>query len=357
VERCLLLVAENSPSDTNPPFSNRTKTIMGKYTNYDCENLDGLDVEVVRTVVNPQFSDFPLDRFPHFWRSPFGKKDQRLYARKGHGEFFTGISSLAGKSGISNKDGLQKAEIDLAFRGIDARQKWSERAEYGSCFHLLVALHERGELRFAFGEHDWVEVVDDFIATNGFFSFRKQWIEDIQNDFHCYFKFKKESDVKVITTEVMAARDDWFMATPLDIIAEMTFNRKRIIANINLKTGDTFPFDEGYYFQTSLEAYLYNRQIEKGGSKHKYSLDGSFCWRPKTRAKTPGAYELSKNAINSYTEEDFAHAAWLVKRNKMYIPSTDSKIVTFHGDESNNQIIIRTPYEWLAQMNGEKSTF
>jgi hypothetical protein len=328
---------------------------MGKFTNYDSQELDGLVVENVRTVVNPEFSDFPLDKFPNFWRSPFGKKDQRLYAKKGFPEFFCGISSLAGKAGISNKEGLRKAELDLAFRGIDAQQKWSERTEYGSCFHLLVALHERGELKFVFGEHDWVDVVNDFIEEFGFHSYRKQWIADIQNDFHCWFQFKRDYNVKVVTTEVMVSRDDWFTATPLDDIVEMDFNKKRIFADINLKTGDTFPFDEGYYFQTAFEAYLYNRQIEKDGKRHKYTLDGAFCWRPKTRAKTPGAYELSKNTINLYTEEDFAHVAWLVKRNKLNIPSPDSKIVTFHGNEQDSKIVIRTPYEWLKNMNGDTS--
>lgn len=326
---------------------------MGKFTNYDTSEQSGLIVEDVRTVVNPEFGDFPLELFPNFWRSPFGSPNQRLYARKGHPEFFSGISSLASACGLTDKSGLNKARVTMAFQGLDADIKWNERANYGSCLHLLIALHERNELKFVFGLHDWTEVVEDFITSYGYHSLREQWYADIQNDMAAYFSFKRDSNVKIVTTEVMVCHDDWHIATPLDIVAQMDFGGKRIFANINIKTGDTHPFSEDYFIQTCLEAYLYNRQIEKNGKKNKYSLNGSFCWRPKTRSKTPGNYELSKNTINLYTEDDFLYIAEYVKRKKPYVPSSDSKIVTFHGNEENSKIIIRTPYEWLKNMNGD----
>lgn len=321
---------------------------MGKFTNYDSEVKDGLQVENVRTVVTNKFADFPLDKFPHYWRSPFGKKDQRLYARKGYPEFFCGISSLASSCGITDKSGLNKARVQLAFQGIDSDIKWNERANYGSCLHLLIALHERGELRFVFGEHDWVEVAEDFIQEFGYHSLRAQWINDLQNDMASYFSWKKDNKVEVIATEIMVAHEEWHVATPIDLLVEMDFNRKRIKADINIKSGDTHPFSEDYYFQVALETYLYNRQI----GKSKYQAEGAFLWRPKTRATTPGKYEMSKNAINAYGLDDFEFAARWVERKKPYIPSADSKIVTYRGTEEDVKVVISTPYEWLARING-----
>lgn len=320
-----------------------------KYTDYDKVEIKGCEAEVVRTVTGVK--DFPIELFPNFYRSSFGKQGQRLYARKGDMEFYSGITGAISRSGLVDMSGLNKARVNLAYQGIDADAKWSERAEYGSCFHLLVALHERGELRFTFGGTDWVQVVDDFIAEFGLFSFRKQWIADIKNDFAAWFQFKKDKNVRIITTEVMAAHEVWRIATPLDIIAEIDFNRGRIVCNINLKTGDTHAFGDSYYLQTAMEAYLYNRQI----GEHKYKLQGSFCWRPKTRASTPGAYELSKNTIGTFTEEHFEHVGRTALYGNLYKAS--GAIVTYNGDEENVIVNVLTPYEWLADLNGVNHGF
>lgn len=318
------------------------------YTKYDTEVIEGCEVENVRLAVNPDFSDFPKNKFPIVYRSSFGKEGQRLYAMKGSMEFFCGITSAIGRSGLVDQSFLNKARVKMAFEGKDADAIWQERANYGSCLHLLVAMHERGELVFEFHSDEWRKVADSFIEEYGYQALRSKWYSDLMNDMYSWFDFKKEKNVRVITTEVAVYHPEWMIITPLDVIAEMDFNKGRVIANINLKTGDTHAFSDSYYLQTSMEAYLYNQII--GDSP--YKLSASFCWRPKTREKTPGAWELSKNTISSYTPKHFARVGETVLLAEPPMNQASGAIVSFFGNESNFHKQLLTPYEWLARING-----
>lgn len=285
---------------------------------------------------------FPISYFRKMYRAPFGS-DSRWYFTDQAVEFYSGLTGAISKSGAVDKSFLHKASKNLALQGIDSDELWGERADYGSCFHLLVALYERGEMPFSFNGQEWRDIMEEFIKDGGYEIHRRKWEEDLQNDMAMWFKFKKEYDVKVVATEIMVYNDDWKIATPLDIICGMNFGGKRILANVNLKTGDK-TFGDSYYLQAAMEAQMFNDLMED----KKWKLKGSFCLRPKKREKCVGDYEISKNCINLYSKELFDHIGKCVVLYE--INKAKGLVKQFSGEESNYEAKMLTPYEWLSEL-------
>lgn len=188
----------------------------------------------------------------------------------------------------------------------------------------------------------------DFIQTYGYQSYLPKWEEDLQNDMAAYFKWKKDYDVKVVATEIMVRHEAWRIATPLDIICAMNFGGKRIMANVNLKTGDK-GFSDAYGLQACMEAYMFNGMMPD----KKFKLKGSFCLRPKLRSRCTGDYELSKNHISEYSEDDMNFVGNTVVRFKRYQPKGNVKI--FEGNEKQFSATSFSPYEWLTYFKGDEN--
>lgn len=295
---------------------------------------------------------FPKESFANMFRAPFGS-ETRWYFFPGDDEFYSGITGAIGISPYSNKGFLHKASKELAFQGIDSDVKWGERADYGSCFHLLVSLHEMAGfgspdgLVFKFddiSDKGWRSVMDQFLTDGGYQHLRLRWEEDLQNDMAAYFRWKKEYEVEVAATEIMVRSTNYRIATPLDLIVKMKFGKGKILANVNLKTGDRM-FGDDYYVQAAMEAYLYNQMAPA-----KWKLAGSFLLRPKDRKKCVGDFELSKNCINLYEEEVFDLIGKCVTVKQSYKPT--GLIKWFTGDEQTFNATGITPYEWLKEFSG-----
>lgn len=298
------------------------------YTKINFTQVAGVDVESLPSSL--------AKHFPRFRRAPFS--NGRYYFNNTDPFFYSGLTGPIGYN--SDKRHLNKAAINMAYQGRSADFEWNERANYGTCFHLLVGLHEDGSLPFVFGDGDWRKVVQSFIEEYRYHEYAARWYSDIQNDFAAYFQWKQDSEVKVLSTEVVVSSQEWKIATPLDLIVEMKFNRKRILANVNIKTGD-HPFPADNLLQVGMEAYLWN-QCET----RPFDIEGTFAWRPKSRATSPGAYELSKNCM--YTEDNiplYNHIGNSVNIFGLNNPS--GKIVTFEGDEQSFKIQTLSPWEWL----------
>lgn len=304
------------------------------YAKMDFNREAGHEVENI-----PLVGSIDLSPFPKFWRAPFGSS--RLYFNKIDPFFYSGLTTPIGR--VSDKKFLRDAAVRMAFEGRSADEEWGERADYGSCFHLLVALHERGEVIFSYDDEEWVKVVDSFIEDGRYYDQRNKWIDDIKNDFFAYLSWKRDYEVEVHATEIMVANREYALATPLDIVCTMKFNRGRILANVNLKTGDK-GFSDDYAIQAGMEAWLFNQ--------HKDEMRGSFCWRPKDRKRSPGGYELSKN--HYHTDEDslelYTHIAKGVKLFKLN--ETSHKFQFYSGDATNPKVEYLTAHEWLARWQG-----
>lgn len=304
------------------------------YAKLDVNTEAGHEVESI-----PMVGTIDLDLFPRMWRAPFG--GSRLYFNKTDPFFYSGLTGPIGR--VSDKRFLRDAAVRMAFEGRSADEEWGERAEYGSCFHLLVALHERGELVFSFDNKDWHIVVDSFMDEHRLWEHRKRWVEDIQNDFYAYFQWKKDYEVEVLATEIMVANRDYAIATPLDIVCTMKFNKGRIMANVNLKTGDK-GFSDDYATQAGMEAWLFNMHWDQ--------MRGSFCFRPKARKTAPGNYEMSKNHYHT-DEASIALYEHIAKGVKLFgLNETNHKFVFYSGQEGSHQAQHMTAKDWLTIWQG-----
>lgn len=316
------------------------------YAQLDIERHNGQDIEKVPVVTK---QGFPAQYFKNFFRAPFGANDGRWYFNVDELQFYSGLTGALSKSGQreTDKKGLIDARVRMASEGRSADEEWGERADYGSLVHLMIALHERGEIQFNFGGGDWEDVLNDHIQRGGYFKERRKWEEDMLNDMAMWFNFKKDYDVEVLATEIMVYKPEWRIATPLDIVCRMNFNRQRINANINLKTGDK-QFGESYYLQVAMEAYMYNELMQD----EDYKLQGTFCLRPKQRSTSPGKYELSKNCIDVFPTRKFEFIGENVVLNEYYKPT--GKVKTFIGTEDSFEMRVLDAYQWLAEFSNKK---
>jgi hypothetical protein len=302
------------------------KLLTMNYTKINQTPYKGVEVEELPTKLESNFTKFR--------RAPFGSR--RLYFNKRDPFFYSGLTTPIGA--LANKSHLNKAAVNMAYQGRSADFEWNERANYGTCFHLLVGMHEEGDLTFDFDARSWKNVVDSFIQEYHYQDYAGRWFSDIQNDMYAYFQWKKASNVKVLSTEIVVHNAAYKIATPLDLIVEMDFNRKRILANVNFKTGD-HPFAAENLLQVGMEKWLWNTSPERP-----FDLDGSFAWRPKNRRTSPGSYELSPNA--KYNIPMFEYVAQSVDVLGLNEPS--GKIVTFEGVGEEGIMTALSPQDWLA---------
>ena len=209
-----------------------------------------MEQEQIESLIN----DKGLPPFPLIYRCRFTGDNRRVYYRKGVDFFYSGITSAISASGLSDKTFLNKARVNMAFEGIDADEVWGEKRDYGSCFHHLVSVHERsddGHRPFVFDEDSedgqaWRHDVAKWSIQYGCPHNAELWKDQVQNDFAAWFQFKRDYNVIVLASEIPVFKDDWRIATPLDVICEMDFNKKRIYANINLKTGTSSSIGKDY---------------------------------------------------------------------------------------------------------------
>lgn len=305
--------------------------------------------------IDPLVNDPELPAFPLIWRCRFTGDSKRVYYRKGFPQFYSGITGAIEKSGLVDKSFLNKARLKAAFEGEDIDIEWGEKRDYGSVLHTLVSLHERRDdfwRPFIFDEmHEhgaaWREDVRKWSIEYGCPHNYALWCSQVENDFAAWFTFKKEYNVRVIASEIPVFHDEWLIATPLDIVCEMDFNKKRIYANINLKTG-TGSDGKDYTLQVAMEAYLWNRTMKEKGAT-KFILGGTFTWKPKDRLRSPGNYNLSKNYITEHSEDEMNHVASGVRLNRHNEPKGIIRV--YSGGEEDFSVTAKTPLEYLKEFN------
>jgi hypothetical protein len=313
-----------------------------------------MEQEQIESLIN----DKSLPPFPLIYRCRFTGDSRRVYFRKSFNQFYSGITSAISASGLSDKTFLNKARVNMAFEGIDADEVWGEKRDYGSVFHLLVSMHERtddGHRPFVFDEDSehgiaWRSDVRNWAIQYGCPHNQDLWIDQVQNDFAAWFQFKRDYNVRVMASEIPVFNDKWLIATPMDIVCEMDFNKKRIFANINLKTGTASSIGKDYTLQVCMEQQLWDDTMREKKCEQ-FLLGGTFIFRPKDRQKAPCKYELSKNFTGTHSMEEMEYIATGVKLNRSNWPK--GKIRTFTGDEKTFTYTEKSAQEFLDEFNAE----
>lgn len=312
-----------------------------------------METEKIEPLVNIN----ELPQFPLIWRCRFGSDKKRVYYRKGFNKFYSGVTTAIAKSGLVDKSYLSKIKIEKAFEGVDIEEEWDVKKNYGTVFHTLVSLHERNDSThrpFVFDDMDengaaWRQDVKKWSIEYECPQNYEFWCDQVQNDFAAWFKFKRDYNVKVIASEIPVFHDEWLICTPLDIVCEMDFNKKRIFANINIKTG-TGSDGKDYTLQVCMEQFLWDKTMRESGAE-KFLLGGTFTWKPKDRFRAPADYSLSKNYSGAHSMAEMNHVANGVVLTKANEPG--GVIRTYKGGEHDFSFTDQTPAQYLEEFNKE----
>lgn len=108
------------------------------------------------------------------------------------------------------------------------------KAEYGTTLHVMTTELENG------GKGNWDEIRKAAFAAaidNGYKSEAIEWEAEMTNDIFSYLVFRKDRNVETIAAEFPLCSDEYGLAGCIDRVVRMDFNRQRINAIIDIKSG------------------------------------------------------------------------------------------------------------------------
>ncbi len=178
--------------------------------------------------------------------------------------------------------------------GMDEAQRiMNEKAAYGTCLHILCGSYLMGN---NISLDNLETIVKVHAEMEGLTFDTSWWPRELAKDLLSFATFCNEKEVKPIAIEIPLVSETLGYAGALDLTCELTFNRKRVRAIVDIKSGKK-GFHEDYEIQ--LEAYrqLWNDQFPT------MPIDMVFNWAPKDWREKP-TYDLKNQS------ESDARAKW-----------------------------------------------
>lgn len=306
------------------------------------------DPEPVELLSN---SDDYKQYFSTSYRFPFADSSKRYYFDK-LGNIYSGLTGAISSHPLFDKSYLSKIAHQKALEdGINVYTEWTIAADYGTLLHTFISMHEinEDEFKFSFSQSKaWMDYLREYCIKLGYTHLIPKWSNMIQNDLAAWFTFKKERNVKVLLSEVCVKDGSIGIMTPIDIVCELDWERKRQIATINLKSGKSIAYED-IKFQSYVETVMFNMAIPDEPKKATVSL----LWRPKDRFKSPCEYEISKNLIDSFERKDMEMLGYIVEKKRLNKPQ--GVILNITGDENNFVIHKLSPEEYVKLFVMSKS--
>lgn len=144
-----------------------------------------------------------------------------------------------------------------------------EAAEYGTFMHAMIQ-------RFILTGVD-LDIIDssivEYCELNNVFP-REDWEDKIKNDLIAFAQFYNDRKVKPLAIEVVLVSADKRYGGAVDLLCELEFNGKRIIAIVDFKSGRK-QFHESH----QLQLIAYQRLVHENFPDIK--VDALFNWSPK----------------------------------------------------------------------------
>jgi hypothetical protein len=243
-------------------------------------------------------------------------KDFRYYynfGEDGEPKFYTSVTTLI-KNTLPTPPALIKWMADKGAE--DGKNEAMERACYGTCMHHLCGmLLINGKLDLGV-----VPNVLQQIALRENIQPQKGWVEELRKDALSFAQFMIERKVKPLAIEVCLYHPTDGYAGAIDLVAELDFDRKRITALIDLKSGR-----KNFYPSHEIQLGAY-REMWKIHFPDK-PVDKIFNWSPKDfRGKTP-TYNL-KDQTDS---KNIAKLPYLVELSKIETEKRDDTVTVISG--------------------------
>jgi hypothetical protein len=269
-------------------------------------------------------------------RFPFG--DKRMYFINDPVTIMNGLTGYIGM--IPQKKGEGAALIKYQVKhGENFFAELHHAADYGTFCHMAVAQFlTTGVLDLNILKEEFRQ----YAIACGLPMVRwKNYSYRLVNDMKSFAAFAHDCEMEPLATEYCVYDEEKLIATPLDIVCRMKFNRKVIVANINLK----FRENPGCYrkdeVQTSIERFMYNRKW--AGTENE--ITHTFIWCP-SNWRTEPTWKLI-NTTGKYTfeewQQDHKILELLEQQGKVYLrPNIREKFATKAGGiiELNKPVIL-----------------
>ena len=243
-------------------------------------------------------------------------KDFRYYynfGEDGEPKFYTSVTTLI-KNTLPTPPALIKWMADKGAE--DGKSEAMERACYGTCMHHLCGmLLIDGKLDLGV-----VPNVLQQIALRENIQPQKGWVEELKKDILAFAQFIIDRKVKPLAIEVCLYHPTDGYAGAIDLVAELDFDRKRITALIDLKSGR-----KNFYPSHEIQLGAY-REMWKIHFPDK-PVDKIFNWSPKDfRGKTP-----TYNLKDQTESKNIAKLPYLVELSRIETEKRDDTVTVISG--------------------------
>jgi len=229
------------------------------------EQLSSIFFDVTNLKSQPS-SLYRLDSSGHRYYYRFDENDEPV--------FYTSVTTMI-RNTLPTSPHLIKWLIDKG--GDSGKEEASERAHYGTFLHIECA-----ELMIS-GKYDLDKLqgkLQVYLLTHNIPYDRVSWTEELKKDILSFGQFIIDRNVKPLAIEICLWHPTNYYAGAIDIVCSMDFNKKRINAIVDIKSGR-----KGFYesHEIQLHAYLDMWKIHFPDT----IIDKVFNWSPKAFRKTP----------------------------------------------------------------------
>lgn len=164
-------------------------------------------------------------------------------------------------------------------------------AAYGTLMHTEIANYERnGKCNF----DEIREFAVQYANANRYTLQAEKWAYHLPRNVAAWIQLCIDKNVKVLAVEFPVVSPTLRIATPIDVICEMDFNKKRVHAIINLKSAleakpdENKSFYESHDLQLQLEKRLFVGQHNDWLAENTpYEVPMVFNWSPNNWLKEP----------------------------------------------------------------------
>jgi len=243
-------------------------------------------------------------------------KDFRYYynfGEDGEPKFYTSVTTLI-KNTLPTPPALIKWMADKGAE--DGKNEAMERACYGTCMHHLCGmLLIDGKLDLGV-----VPNVLQQIALRENIQPQKGWVEELRKDALSFAQFMIEREVQPLAIEIVLYHPTDGYAGALDLVCSMMWNRKRINAIVDMKSGR-----KGFYE---------SHEVQLGAYKEMFNIhfpdvpiEGVFNFSPKAWRGTIPTYNL-KDQTDS---KSIAKLPYLVALSKIESSKREDSMTIISG--------------------------
>ena len=225
--------------------------------------------------------------------------------------FYTSVTTL-----IKNTLPTPSALIKWLTEQDNGEAEAMERASYGTFLHsacqtlLIQGFYDLDALESTLKEF----LVGEQLPPN-----RIKWTQELKKDLCAFAQFVIDKQVKPLAIEIILFHPDDGYAGAIDLVCEMNFSKKRIVAIVDIKSGR-----KGFYesHEIQLKAYQTMWQLHFPDIR----VEKVFNFSPKSWVKAP-TYNL-KDQTEAKSAEKLPH---LVALAKIEESRRDNMIISIEG--------------------------